>query len=188
MPVIEKPLKMARKYISACVSNGDLAVDATAGNGHDTLFLARLVGANGRVISFDKQKKAIENTYRRLKAENMLPRVDLIQDGHEHMANYIHSPVAAVMFNLGYLPGGDHTLITRPQTTLDALGASLWKLRPGGVITIVCYTGHEGGKEEKAALLTFLQGLEQKSFTVLHYAILNQVNAPPSLLAIEKRA
>ena len=188
MSVIEKPLQMARNFISACVANGDFAVDATAGNGHDTLFLARLVGTQGRVISFDRQKKAIENTRRRLKAENLLSRVDLIQDGHEHMANYLLNPVAAVMFNLGYLPGGDHALITRPHTTLQALSASLFKLRPGGTITIVCYTGHEGGKEEKAALVSYLQDLEQKYFKVLHYAVINQVNEPPSLLVIEKRA
>ncbi len=187
MSVIMKPLQMARHFIAACVANGDLVVDATAGNGHDTLFLARLVGRQGRVFSFDRQKKAIANTRQRLGDENLLPRVDLIQDGHEHLASYLLSPVAAVMFNLGYLPGGDHVLITRPRTTLLALDAGLRKLRPGGIITIVCYTGHEGGKEEKEALVGYLQGLEQKYFKVLHYEIINQANEPPSLLVVEKR-
>lgn len=187
MPVIEKPLEMARKFISTCVSKGDLAVDATAGNGQDTLFLARLVGVNGKVVAFDIQKKAIVNTCRRLRAENMLSRVDLIQEGHERMANYIHRPVAAMMFNLGYLPGGDHQLITRPHTTLSALKVGLQGLQAGGIVTIVCYTGHGGGKKEKTVLLNYLQGLEQKYYTVLHYAILNQVNDPPSLLVVEKR-
>ncbi|NLJ56635.1 MAG: hypothetical protein GX334_06260 [Firmicutes bacterium] len=187
MAVIKKPLKMARAYVAACVAGGELAVDATAGNGYDTLFLARLVGANGKVMAFDIQKKAIENTCRRLKAAKMLSRVTLVPDGHENMVHYIHQPVAAVMFNLGYLPGGDHLLVTRPKTTLAALGAGLQLLRPGGVVTIVCYTGHQGGPEEKAALLGCLSGLEQKQFTVLHYTLLNQVNEPPSLLVIEKR-
>ena len=186
--MIEKPLKMARYYISTCVARGDLAVDATAGNGHDTLFLARLVGSRGRVLAFDKQKKAIENTRRRLADEDLLSRVDLILDGHEQMADYLPGPVAAVMFNLGYLPGSDHAFITRPHTSLRALKAGLLGLRPGGIITIVCYTGHKGGKEEKTALVNYLQGLEQKRFKVLHYAIINQVNEPPSLLVIEKRA
>jgi predicted methyltransferase len=187
MLVIEKPLQMARHYISTCVVEGDLVVDATAGNGHDTLFLARLVGSRGRVIAFDKQKKAIENTRHRLTGENLLSRVDLILDGHERMADHLPGPVAAVMFNLGYLPGGDHALITKPQTTLRALDAAFLRLRPGGIITIVCYTGHRGGREEKSALMNYLQDLEQKQFKVLHYAIINQVNEPPSLLVIEKR-
>jgi predicted methyltransferase len=187
MTVIKKPLKMAREYIAACVAGGELTVDATAGNGYDTLFLARLVGVNGKVMAFDIQKKAIESTCRRLKAAKMLSRVDLIPEGHENMAHYIHQPVAAVMFNLGYLPGGDHLLTTRPQTTLSALQAALRLLRPGGVATIVCYTGHQGGPEEKAALLGYLSALEQKYFTVLHYALLNQINEPPSLLVVEKR-
>ncbi|RJX26488.1 MAG: methyltransferase domain-containing protein [Dethiobacter sp.] len=186
MPAIYKPLSMAREFVSAYVSHGDLVIDATAGNGHDTLFLARLVGEKGKVLSFDLQQEALEKTRRRLKGENLMHRVDLILDSHEHMSHYVHGLVSAIMFNLGYLPGGDHAIITRPETTVNALKAGLLILRPGGIITIVLYTGHEGGKEEKAALFDFCTNLNQQQFTVFHYCVLNQVNDPPSLLVIEK--
>jgi predicted methyltransferase len=186
MPAIIKPLYMAREFVSACVSGGDLVIDATAGNGHDTLFLASLVGDKGKVLSFDVQKEAIETTRQLLEGENLIHRVDLILDSHENMSDYVHGFVSAVMFNLGYLPGGEHDTITRPETTVNALKAGLLMLRPGGIITVVIYTGHEGGKEERTALFSFCANLNQKQFTVLHYSVINQIHDPPSLLVIEK--
>lgn len=186
MPVILKPLYMARELARPCINEGDVVVDATAGNGHDTLFLARRVGDKGKVFSFDVQKEAIARTHQLLKAENMLHRVVLILDSHVHMCNYVDSPVAAIMFNLGYLPGGDHKVITRPETTAQALAAGLLMLRPKGIITLTIYTGHRGGAEENEAIITFCEKLNQRQFTVLHYHIINQVNDPPSLIVIEK--
>lgn len=185
---ISKALEMARKYISACVQEGDFVIDATAGNGYDTLFLARLVGDKGKVISFDIQLEAINNTRQRLTAEKLLHRVDLIHSGHEQIDKYvdINLEISAAMFNLGYLPGGDHNIITKPDTTLKALRSCLVRLKKGGIVTIVIYTGHKGGKEEKTSLLKFCSRLDQKIFTVLHYHIINQVNEPPSLIVIEK--
>ncbi len=186
MPAIIKPLYMAREFIRACACNGELVIDATAGNGRDTLFLARQVGDKGKVLSFDVQKEAIERTRKLLEDENLLHRVVLILDSHERMPYYVQDPVAAIMFNLGYLPGGDHKIITRPETTVNALKAGLLMLRPKGIITLTIYTGHEGGAEERTALLSFCKNLNQKQFTVLHYNIVNQINDPPSLLVIEK--
>lgn len=183
--VIQRPLTMARTFIASRVSEGAQVIDATAGNGHDTLFLARLVGNQGRVFSFDIQQEAIEHTRRRLEAENILERVNLIQHGHEQMHYFVHEPVAAVMFNLGYLPRGNHLIVTRPDSTVGALEASLQILCRGGIITIVLYTGHNGGREEQDAVLEFCQKLNQKHYTVLSYSIINQVNEPPSLLVIE---
>jgi len=116
----------------------------------------------------------------------LLNRVELIQDGHEHLLHYVYGQVAAVMFNLGYLPGGDHRIKTRAQTTVKALKASIAILSPGGIVTIVIYSGHEGGEEEKEALFHFCKSLNQQEFVALHYAIVNQINKPPSLLVIEK--
>jgi len=186
MPVVVKPLHMAKKFISSCIQEGDLAVDATAGNGHDTLFLASLVGDSGKVISFDVQKEALLRTQNLLKRENLLHRVELILDTHEHIQDYVSYPVAAIMFNLGYLPGSDHRIITKPEATVNAIKAGLAVLKPGGIITVVIYTGHEGGKEEQAAIFALCKTLNQKHYTALHYSIINQVNHPPSLLVIEK--
>lgn len=182
---IQRPLTMARTFIASHVSDGAQVIDATAGNGHDTLFLARLVGDRGRVFSFDIQQEAIEHTRQCLERENLLERVNLIQQGHEQMHNFIHEPVAAVMFNLGYLPGGDHLIVTRPESTVGALETSLHKLCKGGIITVVLYTGHKGGREEQDAVVKFCRKLNQKEYTVLSYKIINQVNDPPSLLVIE---
>jgi len=185
--IIKKPLHMAREFVSACVRSGESVIDATAGNGHDTLFLAHLVGGQGKVFSFDVQKEAIQATRRLLESENLAQRVVLILDSHEHMADYVRDPVAAIMFNLGYLPGSDHRIITRPETTVAALQDGLLMLRPGGIITVVVYTGHEGGAEERNALFSCCANLSQQQFTVLHYGVINQVNNPPSLLVIEKK-
>lgn len=186
MAAIVKSLQMAKRYISARVSEGDLVVDATCGNGRDTLFLAELVGKTGKVFSFDIQVEALAKTRRLLEANNLSNRVNLIQSGHEHIQDYVHGRVAAVMFNLGYLPGGDHGITTRPDTTVAALAKSLQLLCTGGIVTIVVYSGHEGGKEEKDALLNYCSHLNQDQFTALYYTIINQINEPPSLLVLER--
>lgn len=170
---------------------GDVAVDATIGNGHDTLMLAQAVGADGRVHGFDVQTPAFEQTRARLQAEGVAGRVTLHEAGHEQMGQYVptaaHGTVGAVTFNLGYLPGSDSTLTTTPDTTVPALDAALGLLRSGGVITAVLYTGHEGGVAEAEAVHEWAAGLAQERAEVLSYRFVNQKNDPPRLLAIEKK-
>lgn len=185
MTKIRSSLLMSREYIIKNVSEGDLVVDATAGNGWDTLLLAQCVGDSGKVLSFDVQEEALASTRKLLENERILHRVQLIHSGHEQMANHLDSDISAVMFNLGYLPGGDHSIVTRSETTILALETALKKLRSGGMVAIVIYSGHDGGKEEEG-LLTYASHLKQEEFTVLCYKIVNQINKPPSLLVIEK--
>ncbi len=187
MPTIKKPLLMAQKLIIGSVSPGDTVVDATAGNGNDTLFLARLVGEGGKVYSFDIQREAILRTTDRLLDAGLLSRVRLICSGHEEIAGYVRESVSAVMFNLGYLPGKDHSLVTKAETTLPALETSLERLNPGGVITIMLYSGHPGGEEEKGKVLHYCSMLNQDFFDVLLYETINWSNHPPVLVAIEKK-
>ena len=154
----ERPTARAHREIAAVLRDGDVAIDATAGNGHDTVFLAKLVGEAGKVIAFDVQEQAIASTRERLAAEGLLERVELVHGSHGSLAEQVTSgSVAAVMFNLGYLPGGDHAVITRTTETLRALEAALGVLRPGGILTIVCYPGHEGGNEESAAVVAWAE-------------------------------
>ena len=164
---------------------GDRAVDATAGNGRDTLFLARLVGAGGRVYAFDIQQEALDETAALLRQNNMSERVTLIQAGHEAMDSYVEEPVAAVMFNLGYLPGGSRSIVTRPETTLQGLAAALQLLKPGGLATLVLYPGHAEGKKEKSALLEYCSGFDGLAFGVVHARLLNREEAP-ELLVVKK--
>jgi len=161
-------------------------VDATAGNGWDTLFLARLVGPDGRVYAFDIQQAALDETAALLRKNKLLERVDLIHAGHEAMASYVKEPVAAVMFNLGYLPGGDHSIVTRPESTLRGLAAALQLLKPGGLATLVLYPGHAEGKKEKEALLEYCCGLDASTFGVVHARLLNREKPPPELLLVKK--
>ncbi len=149
---------LAHDSIREHLKLGDVVVDATLGNGHDALFLAKLVGETGRVIGFDVQEAAIRASRDRLTEAGVIDRIHLVHAGHETMAEHLESPVAAVMFNLGYLPGADHELITRHETTLKALGATLESLEQGGLITCVCYPGHPGGLEEAEAVMNWALG------------------------------
>ncbi len=182
----DRALSMARHLVSLIVQPGEQAIDATCGNGHDTLFLARLVGPCGKVYAFDIQPQALEHTAAILKVAGVCERVVLIARGHEHLAGHVQGEIAAVMFNLGYLPGGSKRTVTRGETTLSGLRAALALLRPGGVVTVVVYTGHRGGTTEKRALQVFSRGLEQRRFACAWNVLINQVHHPPELLTIQK--
>lgn len=135
--------------------HADIVIDATAGNGHDTLFLAQRVGSYGKVYAFDIQKEALVRTEAQLAAAG-LTNVRLIHDDHANMANVIEpvdrGRVACVMFNLGYLPRGDKTVITQPSSTCAAIEAAARLLLFGGRMTILAYPGHPGGFEEMEAV------------------------------------
>ena len=188
---LEPILDFAHTLATRALRPGDVAVDATIGNGHDTLALAQAVGRDGRVHGFDVQDRAFEQTRARLRAEGVADRVTLHEAGHEHMRRHVsdavHGTVGAVTFNLGYLPGSDSALTTTPETTLPALDAALGVLRPGGVITAVLYTGHEGGAAEAEAVHEWTADLDQERAEGLSYQFVNQRGDPPRLLAIEKK-
>ncbi|HHU50860.1 MAG TPA: 16S rRNA (cytosine(1402)-N(4))-methyltransferase [Firmicutes bacterium] len=170
------------------IAEGATVVDATAGNGHDTLFLAGLVGEEGIVYAFDRQEQAIANTHALLCAHHLERRVKLIKDGHEYLGKYLGmTAVDGVLFNLGYLPGGDKSVVTKGETTVAALQAGLNLLRPGGIIVLVAYTGHPGGREETAAIFRFLRTLAAKEYNVARYSFLNQPKGPPQVLMVKKR-
>lgn len=156
-----KPLtQLAQARIAPHLADGGQAVDATAGKGLDTLFLARCVGPTGRVWAFDLQASALDTTRMRLEAAGCAPQVTLIHAGHQYLAAHLASSAATgldvVMFNLGYLPGGDHEIVTRPETTLTALTAARALLAPTGLISLMVYRGHPGGEREYQAILDWL--------------------------------
>ncbi|MCY6370730.1 tRNA (mnm(5)s(2)U34)-methyltransferase [Clostridium ganghwense] len=169
------------------LKNGDVAVDATMGNGNDTVFLSRLVGEEGKVYAFDVQDSAIKNTREKLKNHNINGLVELINDGHENIDKYIKEKVKVIMFNLGYLPRAEHKVTTKPDTTLIAIQKSLELLQKNGVVILVIYHGHEEGKEEKTVIENFAKSLNQKEYNVIELSFVNQINNPPILVAIEKR-
>lgn len=183
---LERVLQYAQTLLEMSVSEGGIAVDATAGNGHDTLFLANLVGDNGYVYAFDVQKEAVDATLHRLLDNALEHRAIVLKDGHENVANYIHKPVSAAIFNLGYLPGSNHEIVTKPNTTIQAIESLLKLLKIGGMIVLVVYHGHEGGKDERDEVIRYVSDLPQKHVHVLRYEFMNQKNDPPFIIALEK--
>ena len=150
-----------------------LCIDATAGTGKDTVFLAKLVGEKGRVISMDIQEMAIEQTKKRLLKERLSDRAEVVLDSHAHMDKYAQKDsVSLIMFNLGYLPGGDHSLSTKADTTIEAL-------EKGGMISLLIYSGGDSGFEEKKQVLAWLRELPDDKYTVLVEAFYNKPNNPP---------
>lgn len=178
-------LPFARRLLAETILPGETVVDATAGNGNDTEFLANHVGENGHVYAFDIQQAALDATTARLGKLN--ERVTLILDSHAHVGKYVNRPIGGAVFNLGYLPHSeDLSIVTKPDTTIQAIHTILGMLKKGGIIAISVYTGHEGGPEERDALLSYLGTLHQSDVHVVRYELLNQRNNPPFLIMIEK--
>jgi len=182
---LPKVLEFARILISERVAAGDIAVDATCGNGHDTVFLADLVGEQGKVYAFDIQEKAVINTLNRVKDNGLSARVICKRMSHEFIEQVVEEPVKGAMFNLGYLPNSDKLISTKSSTTIAAIQGLLNRLAIGGIITIILYIEHDQGHEAQE-VEEYLTTLKQKNFTVLNYRFLNQVHFPPYLIAIEK--
>ncbi len=178
---MKRPLEMAHDFLSQVITPEDIVVDATMGNGYDTLFLAKLAK---QVYAFDIQEQALEKTSQRLQ-EAGLSNAELILQGHETVDQFV-TEVKAAIFNLGYLPSADKSIITQPQTTIEALEKLCQVLVKGGRIAIMIYYGHEGGDIERDAVLDFVSQLPQQEYTATIYRTLNQINNPPFLVMIEK--
>ncbi|MGE5416351.1 MAG: class I SAM-dependent methyltransferase [Acidobacteriota bacterium] len=179
-------VKMAQQVIEQLVDEYDIVVDATCGNGHDTLFLARLV-PNGRVLAFDKAEQAIASTTRQLALEGVQERVEMYHRDFRDIPQVVESPVKAIMFNMGYLPGGPRETVTSADESKAAVIGALPLLASGGAMTIVCYERHPGGQEEADAIRSFVSGLDQQIYEVLEMRFLNQINQPPVLIVVYKR-
>lgn len=160
----------AHAAMAAALRPGDNAIDATAGNGYDTEYLAQRVGAHGRVFAFDVQTTALEATRRRLSQSGLAERVTLINACHstlgDHLAEAAPHGVNAVMFNLGFLPGGDKALTSQPVTTVAAIDAALRQLRGTGIASIMAYRGHAGGDKETRSVAEYIGQLSAPAYTV----------------------
>lgn len=149
--LLQNILPFAHCLLRKALPEGGNALDGTAGNGHDTLFLAQTAGIRGKVWAFDIQPQALSRTRCRLK-EARYENVQLILDGHENLKQYVSEPLNAAIFNFGWLPGGDKSLTTRTETSIAALSATLSLLKENGMLIAVLYPGHENGKQEAEAI------------------------------------
>lgn len=165
---------------------GAVAVDATMGNGFDTLFLCQKVGKKGKVYAFDIQETALRETEALLKTTEDGSAARLILDGHEKMAAYVKEEIQCALFNLGYLPKGDHRIITQKETTVKALDAAISLLAPGGAVFLALYWGHPGGEEEKSAVESYVRDLPSSLWSVSETSFPNKEKAP-LMMVIQKK-
>lgn len=187
-------VNVAHNLIREVLRPGDIAVDATVGNGHDTLFLVEQVGSSGKVFGFDIQKTAIDSTQAKVdscgageKAHSssrlQTKNLTLIQASHADMADRIpehhQGKISAIMFNLGYLPGGDKRIITRPDSTVTALTIAKRMLSRNGIITILAYPGHQGGDLETEQVTKWCKQLDEDQYKVgIVYSSENNASSP----------
>lgn len=175
-----KIIPFIHKIIKDKVSNEDITIDATVGNGNDTLFLCKI---SKFVYGFDIQGEAIKNTEKKLTNFN---NYSLFLSSHENVLEYVKEDVKAVIFNLGYLPNGDKEITTLYPKTIIAIKRCISLLAPGGIICITLYPGHENGRLESINIEAYANSLDQRKFNVLKYIFTNQINNPPYALIIEK--
>ena len=180
-------LQIIHHVLELHLGPGDLCADATAGKGRDTLFLAQHVGETGHVTAFDIQPMAVEATRSLLAQHGLDGRCTVHLDSHSHMEQYLEEgTLSAVTFNFGWLPGGDHHIFTRPDTSIEAIRQGLRLLRPDGIMTLILYYGRETGFAERDALLDFLPTLDSDLYTVVEMPFVNRHNCPPIPIVIFK--
>ena len=158
-------LNIAHNILREHIQINDIVIDATIGNGHDTLFLANQIGPLGKVFGFD-----IQQTLNRFRTHFQLDCLSLFHASHETMAEKIprqfHGNISAIMFNLGYLPGGDKSIITSTHSTINTLNTACSLLSDKGIITVIAYPGHKGGKKETAEIKIWSDLLKKDLFNI----------------------
>lgn len=183
---LKNTILITKNIINYYVKPGHIVLDCTVGNGNDTLLLAQNAGTKGKVYGFDIQDAAINNTSELLRQYELLNNVILIKDSHEYIEQYIHEELDFIIYNLGYLPGGDKTIKTSSLSTIKSIRQALDLLKVNGLLAVTVYVGHDGGLEEKKSLEDYLLNLNQDIFHVLKHKFINQKNNPPILYLVEK--
>ncbi|MBR5538155.1 MAG: class I SAM-dependent methyltransferase [Clostridia bacterium] len=180
-------LGVSHRFIKQQLPRGGIAIDATAGNGGDTLMLCETVGADGRVLAMDIQAQAVENTKKLLEDAGWSGIAQVVLDSHANLERYAQPESAdCVVFNFGWLPGGDHNIFTRKESSLEAIEKGLRCLKPGGIMSLCVYYGRNNGYEERDAILEYVRGLDHRQFTVMVVDFANRINDPPIPIFIVK--
>ena len=179
-------LALQKSFILAHLRAGDTAVDFTMGNGHDTAFLSKTVGEDGKVFAFDVQEQALASTKARLAAEDCPENTTLILDSHHNVKKYVKEPIRAGMFNLGFLPGSDKQVTTMRITTMPAIEAAIDLLDHGGVLLVAVYPGHAEGEAEGKMVLDYFATLDKRQICCTLIRILNSPTSP-FFVVVEKK-
>ena len=179
-------LSLHKLFIGNHIKEGDIAVDFTMGNGHDTAYLSKAVGESGHVYAFDIQQQALESTRKTLAAEGCPDNVTLIHDSHHNLKKYVDTPFRVGMFNLGWLPGGDKSITTMRETTLPAIRDAIELLDRDGILNIAIYPGHKEGDEEGKLVCEYLASLSRFKVCVTRVQIINSPTSPYFLMVETK--
>lgn len=187
--IFDSHLTLAHKYWNICGKKGGTFVDATSGNGRDSLYLAKnfLTSQSGKLFCIDIQSKAIEATQNLLSrslSAAVLDRISYHLTCHTDI-EFLPPNIDIFVYNLGYLPGGDKSLTTNSQTTLLSLKKAMKYLNPNGIISIMSYPGHDRGKIELDSLLGFVSSLPYKYIVGRHQWI-NRFRSPELFLIRQK--
>ncbi len=178
-----RPTLLAQELIRPFIREGDLVIDATCGNGHDTLFLAECVGASGKVLAFDVQEIAIVSSKALLDESGLAGRVEFFHESHAGIGERVEAGSASsIMFNLGYLPGANKEQTTRSAETLTALAAASVSIKVGGILSVVCYPGHDAGVGESEDVEDWFKAQAAAGWRVAKYAMLGTQRLAPFLL------
>ena len=184
MQTVSNVLNLVKTAIEPALKNARIVVDATAGNGHDTLFLAEHIADEAKIYAFDIQEAALNNT--RALTAAYARRINYVLASHDKIAEWVSAPIDVAMFNLGYLPGEKHCVTTKVESTMAAVRQVLDKLSCNGVCVVVAYPGHEAGAQEAASLEKFFAVLPKKNYTVGCYRLLNHARTAPYAYVVEK--
>ena len=171
-------LDVEKSFLLPHIKKGGVAADFTMGNGHDTLWLSREMGMDGKVYAFDIQTQALENTRALLQKEHAPENYTLILDSHHKAAEYITKQICVGMFNLGFLPGGDKSITTMRDTTLAAIHAAVSLLAPDGALLVAVYPGHEEGHIEGELIEKELATYDRRELCASKFKIVNSPTSP----------
>jgi len=184
---ISRTTELLHRFLELFVREGDCVADCTLGKGYDTAFLAARIGLQGYLYGFDIQASAVRNAEERLVRLGFPPeRHLLVQDTHERIDRYINRPVRLFVYNLGYLPEGDRSIVTRTDSTVNSIRTALPLLEKGGLISLVLYPGHPEGAREALAVKNFLALLSATSHRVMHWQYLNTKNDAPEIMVVQR--
>ncbi len=187
MNLIKNTAKLAMHLTAEYIQPGDTVIDATVGNGNDTLALSKLVGETGKVYGFDIQPLALMRASELLMQNDAPSEIELVYNSHEEMDRHIAKPVAAIVFNLGYLPSGEKHITTRAETTLKALEKSINMIKCDGVVTVVMYPGHAEGRIEKEKVLEWGKSLDRSIYHCASISMINQPENAPCIMLVTKK-
>ncbi|MGN0628027.1 MAG: class I SAM-dependent methyltransferase [Oscillospiraceae bacterium] len=180
-------IDIVHKMLKARIKPGDFCIDATAGNGHDTVFLCELVGSGGKVLAMDIQQSAVDSTRENLAEHGFSELAEVICMSHSEMDRLAaHESADCVVFNFGWLPGGDHDIFTRAETSVPAIEKAIDILKPGGLLSLCLYYGRNNGYSERDAILEYLAGLDSRRYAVMKCDFLNRKNDPPFPIFVVK--